>query len=134
MGQPKSAKAKASDRTISFLTGLTNEEAKLNTDVEEAPDPEDKPKSIEEAAEKWRANAFFTAEHFSKHFNEGKEGKEVFRLTEKDGHMFLEKMTCGDSGKAYHWCGVMFRTENLGELGELFYRVAKEKKNASGTR
>jgi len=83
--------------------------------------------TIEQAAERWRANAYFTQEHLSKHFNDGLPGKEKYRLTLKDGWRYLEQFRLDSKGGAYHYSGVMFRDDSLYELTGLFVRASKEK-------
>ncbi len=83
--------------------------------------------TIETAAERWRTNAFAT--QTSKHFNDSVPGREVFRLTIKDGWRYLEQFRLDSAGGAYHYAGLMFRDENLNELAGLLVRAAKEKAN-----
>ncbi len=83
--------------------------------------------SIEQAAERWRATAFFTQEHLSKHFNESLPGKEKYRLTLKDGWRYLEQFRLDKLGGAYHYCGLMFQDDNLYELTGLLVKASKEK-------
>lgn len=94
-------------------------------DVQELPRQAE---TIEQAAERWRNNAFFTQEHFSKSFNNSEPGKGVFRLTEKDGNMYLEQFRLGRDGKAFHYAGLMFQSGDLYELTNVFVTASKARK------
>jgi hypothetical protein len=113
-------KPKAADRTVDMFTGQTNEQAKQEV-IEEAPKGSE---TILQAAERWRANAFFTAEVFSKSWDTAKD-QTKYRITVKEGHMFLEQFGIGSSD-AYKWCGIMFPTKDLYEITSVFVRAAKE--------
>jgi hypothetical protein len=121
-------KSNATDRTVDIFSGKSREdEAQAEAeDVKEAPRLSE---NIEQAADRWRANAMFTAEHFSKHYDSSEPEIETFRLTSKDGNMFLEKFSSDKKGKAYHWSGVMFREDSLYELTNVFVKAAKSKRD-----
>ncbi len=131
----KLKKASAADRTLDMYSAQTAAavDAVLAQEVhEDVTEATKQAETIEVAAERWRANAFFTQEHVSKHFNQSAPGKEKFRLTLKDGWRYLEKFSLDSKGGAYHYCGVMFRDESLYELTGLFVAASKEKANVSG--
>ncbi len=127
-------KPDAASRTLDMYSpqNLRTEEVAQAKEVhEDAPDGHKQGESIEVAAERWRANAFFTQEHLSKHFNAGLPGEEKYRLTLKDGWRYLEQFRLDSKGGAYHYCGVMFRDESLYEITGLFVAASKEKHNVS---
>lgn len=113
-------KSSAADRTVNMFQPIV-------PSTDDTPEAGRVSETIEVAAERWRANAFFTQEHLSKHFNAGLPGKDKFRLTLKDGWRYLEQFRLDSTGGAYHYCGVMFRDESLYELTGLFVKAAKEK-------
>lgn len=115
----KLSKPSAAERTVDLFTGQTQAET-AKVAIEE---PEEAPKgseTIEQAAERWRNNAFYTAELFSKHSDWPNGSK--YRLTRKDNLMFLEKFQ-GPDGNAYHWSGVMFDYRDLQVLTEVFVKA-----------
>lgn len=130
-------KSSAADRTVSLFQEAI-QKATEPTKEEIATAPEDAPEAIkapaetiEQQAQRWRDTAFYGQETVSKHFGVelmDKAGKETFRLTEKDGWMFLEKYANSKDGMAYHWSGVMFRSESLYELTGLFVKASRERK------
>lgn len=125
----KTQKPSASDRTIDIFTKQTNVEAAAEADLDKV---EHKPsENIEQAANRWRDNAFFTQETVSKTFAKPPEEKanvSTYRLTEKGAWMFLEEFRNGKDGWAYGWTGIMFRSDSLYELTNVFVRAAKAKK------
>ncbi len=123
MTSPKSPKPSAADRTVDMFSVP-------QPAPEEVPEAEGTvrlPESIEAAAERWRANAIFTAEHFSKHYDANRPETSKFRLTSKDGNLFLEKFSLDVKGEAYHWAGLMFRESDLYELTSVFVKASKAK-------
>lgn len=120
------AKPKAEDRTIDIFSGKTAMEEKSAACevIEEAPKGSE---TIEQAAERWRATAFWGSEHFSKSWPDRPREKGVYRLTEKDGNLFLEQFVNGTSGNAYKWAGVMFSTSDLYEITSVFVKASKDK-------
>ncbi len=134
MPKPKAnAKPSAATRTVDMFAPAAVEAAIAQAQVVAPEDLHDAPKvaeTVEVAAERWRANAFFTQEHLSKHFNEGLPGKEKYRLTLKDGWRYLEQFRLDSKGGAYHYCGLMLRDDSLYELTGLFVAASKEKANA----
>ncbi len=137
MRSTKTTKPSAADRTIDLFTGAiasaeAASEKEAATVQEDVKDDVRLPENIEVAAERWRNNAFFTQEHLSKHFNDSEPGTEKFRLTEKDGWMFLEQFRFGKDGGAYAWSGVMFRGTALYELTSVLVKASKERQAAGG--
>jgi len=125
------AKSNASSRTVDMFSGLTRQQVEAEQKAlaeEDAVEAHKQAESIEQAAERWRANAFFTQEHLSKHFNDGEPGTAVYRLTEKDGWQFLEQFRLGKDGKAYGWTGLMFKDSDLYEITNVFVKASKAKK------
>lgn len=122
-------KPNAADRTVDIFTGQTNVEAKEEVLEETAKGSE----TIEQAAERWRNNAFFTQEVVSKSFGKPEtKNQSVYRLTTKDGWTFLEQYRMGKDGMAYHWAGIMFPESDLYEITSVFVRASKEKHGKSG--
>ena len=126
MGAKKNATVTASDRTIDMYTGSTNLEASEQSDAKETAKSSE---TIEQMADRKRASMVFTAEHLSKHWNKNLPSTEKFRLTTKDGLMFLEKLELGSKGEAYAWSGVMFREESLYELTSVFVKASKDRQS-----
>jgi len=134
------AKPSAASRTVDMFSVLTKEQADKQEAAEAASaaaeDAKEAPKqaeTIEQAAERWRNNAFFTQEHMSKSWGNAIE-KGVFRLTERNGWLFLEQYRNGRDGMAFHWAGVMFPTTDLYELTNVFVKASKamkERENGS---
>jgi hypothetical protein len=124
-------KPSAALRTVDMFTGMTAVDA-VQAVEEDAKDSLKVSETIETSAERWRANAMFTAEHLSKHWNESKPETAKFRLTEKDGNLFLEKFSLDVRGEAYHWSGLMFRASDLYELTSVFVKAAKERQALKG--
>ncbi len=118
----KVKKPSAADRTVDLFAP---KEQVLST--EDTTESVRLSETIEVAAERWRNNAFFTQEHFSKHFNDSIPGTAKYRITEKGGNMFLEQFRLGKDGEAYHWSGVMFASSDLNELTNVFVRAARSK-------
>ncbi len=116
-------KSSAADRTV----GMFPDPAPVVLVTDDVTDAPRQAETIEAAAERWRANAFFTQEHLSKHFNDCVPGKEKYRLTLKDGWRYLEQFRLDKSGGAYHYCGLMFADENLYELTGLLAKASREK-------
>jgi len=124
----KPSKPKAEDRTVDMFTGKTKlDEQKVASEVVE--ETYKGSETIETAAERWRATAIFTAELFSKHYNDSVPGTDKYRLTIKGEHMFLEKFSLGKDGQAYHWAGLMFDKKNLFEITSVFVRASKDAVN-----
>jgi hypothetical protein len=115
-------KPSAADRTVDLFTRQSNMDAA--SEVVEAIQ-ERVAESIEVAAERWRNNALFTAEHLSKCFNQSVPETAKFRLTEKGDQMFLEKFSLDGKGQSYGWAGVMFHKDDLYELTSVFVRASK---------
>lgn len=90
--------------------------------------------TIEVAAERWRANSFYTAEYFGKSWlNDLTEGASKFRLTEGGNLMFLDRFQMDKSGKvAAHWTGVMFRKDDLYELTSVFVAASRARQASGG--
>ncbi len=131
MSNSMARKPSSADRTLSMFSTAAAGAAKLEdqttADAEDAARPSE---TIEQAAERWRASAFYTQELVSKLFlepPEAKAGHATFRLTEKDGWLFLEQYRNGKDGMAYHWSGVMFPYSDLYELAGVIVKAAKEK-------
>ncbi len=127
-------KKSAADRTVDLfsqaVTDAKDRELLAEATVEDTVEVPRQSESIEQAADRWRQNAFFTQEHLSKHFNAGEPGKAVFRITEKDGWSFLEQLRLGKDGLAYHWTGLMFKTTDTYELTGVLLKAAKALKEA----
>lgn len=131
-GMTKPAKKSAQDRTLDMFSQAVADARKAETDAglaqlasEDATEAPRQAENIEQAAERWRANAFFTQEHLSKHFNQGEPGTAKFRITEKDGWSFLEQFRLGKDGLAYHWTGLMFKTSDTHELTNVLLKASK---------
>ncbi len=118
-------KPKAADRTINFFTGLTNVEAQEQTDVQETVRGSE---TIEQAAERWRANAHYLQMFVSKSWgvatNQG-----TYRLTLNDNWWSLEQFRNGPDGKAFGWKCFMFPKDDLHELTNAFVRACKGESN-----
>ncbi len=125
MSKPQK-KPSAADRTVGMFDAPPPLEVSTEDNLSEASRGSE---NIEQAAERWRNQAFFTQEHLSKHFNESLPGKEKYRLTLKDGWRYLEQFRLDSKGGAYHYSGVMFKDENLYELTGLFVKASKEKQS-----
>jgi len=115
----KSDKPDAKSKTVDMFTGKTQLEEALSASevIEETPRGSE---TIEQAAERWRQNAFYTNEFMSKRFTESVPETAKFRLTKKDGAVFLEKFQLGKDGYAYHWSGVMFKESDMDEITSVF--------------
>lgn len=127
----KPKKSPAADRTIDMFTGRSKEdETVIRFDSpEDAADAAKPTETIEEAAERWRANAFFAQEQVSKHFREAEYEGRVYRLTEKDDWFFLESFS-GENGRG-KWTGVMFQSKDLYEITSVFVAASRKKKESS---
>ena len=120
-------KSPASERTIDMFAGVKdvvtpNEIESSTEDTHEAPKSSE---TIEQAADRWRATAFYAAEFFSKSWGDVKDGTK-YRLTTKDGMMFLETFGIR-SGKAYSWSGVSFPQADLYEITSVFVKASRTK-------
>src|SRR5688500_13369080 len=112
------SKKSASDRTVDMFSGKTQEELnneaeriKQGLDVVEQPK---RPVTIEEAADKWRANAFVTQEWCSLLFGNPKAEEHQFRVTVKDGMAYLEKTAYGPgSNGAWSYASIMLPEGDL---------------------
>jgi hypothetical protein len=127
-----SRKPKAEDRTIDIFSGKTKlEEGQVGEVIESTNQGSE---TIEEAAERWRANAFYTQETWSKtHPEPTKPLLSKFRLTESGELMLLEKFTMDATGLgSSHWTGVMFKQDDLYELTSCLVRASKKRQEASG--
>lgn len=132
-----SKKSPANLRTIDLWTKKTQEEEllALQNDLTESPRGSE---TIEQAAERWRANAFYTQILASKHHESEPSEKTdlgTFRITsakELPGWWFLERFGNGKDGKAYSWTGVMFRDEDTYELASVVLKLARSKKDKEG--
>ncbi len=138
----RSSKPSAADRTLDLyakaviaaapkIEDATNEDA-LDKPRQAGPNGPNGPETIETASRRWRDNAFYGQELLSKHFNDAPEDKAntaTFRLTSKDGWLFLEQYRHGKDGMAYHWSGVMFPYSDLYELAGVIVKAAKEKQS-----
>ncbi len=126
MSKTTTKKPNAADRTVGMFDTPAPVEVSTEDNLSEASRGSE---NIEQAAERWRNQAFFTQEHLSKHFNESVPGKEKYRLTLKDGWRYLEQFRLDKSGGAYHYCGLMFQDANLYELTGLLVKASKEKQS-----
>lgn len=127
------AKTNAADRTVDMFTGLTSVEAKspppAKLDEADTGGPTVRlPETIEQAAERWRNTALFSAEHFSKSYNDSLPGTAKFRLTEKGPFLFLEQFRLGKDGECFQWSGVMFKESDLYELTSVLVRASKDRR------
>lgn len=130
MKKPTS-KPSAADSTVNLFSGRTkvDEEAPSIIEQEEVAHGKSS-ESILEAADRWRASAFWCAENLSQSFPDALAGKfegQSYRLTQKDGNMFLEKFGL-KKGEAYSWVGIMFPADDLYELARTFVDAAKARK------
>lgn len=124
----KVTKPSAADRTVDLFA------PKEPTDFYEAatePEAFKGSETIEQAAERWRNNALFTAEHLSKHFNDSQPDTAKYRITVKGDWLFLEQFRLGKDGHAYHWAGLMFQEKDLYEVTSVFVKASKAKKERS---
>lgn len=131
-------KSPAADRTVDMFSGLTREQeakeavhnAKEAIQAEDIQGETSKPaETIEQAADRWRDNAFAVTEHVSKSFGKGMVNQGVYRLTARNGWLFLEQQRLGKDGMAFHWAGIMFPGSDLYELTSVFVKAAKERKS-----
>ncbi len=135
-----SGPASAVARTVDMFSGHTQaEEAAVAAEV--ITETYKGSETIEQAAERWRNNAMFTAEHLSKRWPDNVPNTDKFRITQKGDKLFLEKFSLGPNGvsgappTAYHWSGVMFSEDSLYELTNVFVKAAKAKQaRVSGQR
>lgn len=118
-------KPSAADRTLGMFD--VPKPPELHTEDTQLSEASRSNENIEQAAERWRANAFFTQEHLSKHFNESLPGKEKYRLACNDKWYYLEQFRLDGKGGAYHYCGLMFAEENLYELTGLLVKASRDK-------
>ena len=127
-----SKKTTAADRTVSIFSGKTAlEVAKEEADNSAAEDAEEeggkKAETTEEASLRWRERAFETAEHLSATFGQALETG-AYRITRKQGNLFLEQFRRNGNAGAYGWTGLMFPDGDLYELANVFVKAARAKK------
>lgn len=122
----KAKKSPDADRTIDMFTGKAKDDLVVLPVADDAPEEAKPTETIEQAAERWRANAFFAQEQVSKHFKDTEYANSVYRLTEKGDYIFLESFGSGDGrGK---WTGIMFKSQDLYEITSVFVAAARKKK------
>ncbi len=115
-------KPKASDRTVDMFTGKTKAE-ELAAAIEDIYENPKSAETIPEAAERWRANAFFTQQHISKHFEDSEYVGGKYRLTEDDKWMYLERYGTNKPGSVATYTGLMFPKSDIGELTGVFVKA-----------
>lgn len=125
------AKSSAADRTVDLFAPPTKDVVSVAQPLETDDASESKAPggSIEVSAERWRANAFFTQEHLSKHFNQADQETGKFRITTSKGlpgWLLLERMGL-NKGDVYSWTGVMFKESELYEVTGVFVKASKAK-------
>jgi hypothetical protein len=122
-------KPSAAERTVDMFSGKTKlEEVPVAT--EDVTETHKGSETIEEAADRWRDRALELVEHFSKTFGEVLEGGS-YRLSAKNGTLFLEQYRHSGSKSAYGWTGVSFPEADLYEITNVFVKAAKAKKEAN---
>jgi hypothetical protein len=156
----KRTKPPAEARTIDMFSGRTKAEEQVPPSVSEEDTMEHRDSgepTIEEACDRYRAQAFIGQEWTSKFFPNSNTGgglqtegvpaqvsdqtdtacqgtasdaKERFRLSCKAGWLYLEQLRSTPQGKAYHYAGVMFPENSLEELTHLFVRCARDRRTA----
>jgi hypothetical protein len=127
-------KPSAASRTLDIFSGKTKQEeqdealrVRTNADVRES---EKSKETIEEAADRWRAAAFVGQEWTCQHFGKPDHSGRKYRLSLKDGWLYLEWQDTADKGKnAYHYGGLMLPEEAVVELANVIVQAAREYKS-----
>lgn len=125
-------KKKATDLTISFLDGKTDEERayeaeriKQGLDLVSQDAGRTGSPTIEDNADRYRANAFSGQEWTSKHFGDAAATSNQYRLSTKNGMMYIEQSrTLGING-AYGYTGLMLPEQDLPALARVVVDAAK---------
>ncbi len=128
MSKVSKAKPSAADRTVDMFS-VPHAVVEIPVETSDAPEvATNKAETIEQSAERWRANAFFTQEHLSKHWGntEGQSGKyRLSKSTRLPGWILVERMGLKD-GDVYSWTGIMFPASELNEITGVFVTAAKQ--------
>jgi hypothetical protein len=121
---------KAADTTISFIDGKTEKERQeeaeriqANLDVSES--HKTGSPTIEDNADRYRANAFSGQEFVTKHFGDPTATTNQYRLTTKNGMMYLEQSRSNGATGAYGYAGVMLPRSDLPALARVVVDAAK---------
>jgi hypothetical protein len=138
MARPR--KPLAADRTIDIFTGKSNHDA-LEVAIEDVEEQDSKivrsSETIEQAADRWRNQAFTGQEWTTLLFGKAEAGENQYRTSIRDGYCYLEKQGYTKVGRAYSYAGVMFPEDDLPRLARVMVDAAKayldrKKNNADG--
>ncbi len=123
----QSKKSSAADRTISlFAAPQPVQEA-----VPEYIAPEVKEGArvpLEADVDRLRANAFKGQEWTDKYFGQTVAGGNTYRLSLKDNHYYLERLSKNGQGGIYAYTGVTLPADDLFGVTNLMVQAAKAKK------
>lgn len=129
-------KPSAAARTVDLFSGKTQSEAedeaeriRAGADLSES---EKSRETLEEASNRWREAAFTGQEWTSKHFGMPDKSGREYRLSLRNGWLYLEQTDNGGTG-AYHYGGIMFPEEALPKLATVIVEAARAWKAKEGT-
>lgn len=127
----KARKPPAADRTIDIFSGRTKEEEaneaeRIQQGLDIVAQERGPGLTIEQAADKWRANAFVGQEWSTKNFGSPSSDSNEYRTTLKSGMLYLEKTAANPGTRgAFSYAGLMFPEEDAPKLATAIVAAAK---------
>lgn len=128
----KNEKPSASDRTVGMFDGKTDQEKldeaeRIRQGLDNVEQSKASSDTLEQSADRWRAEAFKGREHVSRFFGLESPHENQYRLSSRDGSLYLEKLGYTDkTDKAYSYAGVFFPEGDIVALAKLFVAHARE--------
>lgn len=122
----------APDRTVDMFSGKTREQEteeaeRIQAGLDVAAEAKEKGLTIEQAADKYRANAFTLAEFTSGAFGDEAAAESQYRVTRKNGWLYLERTGVARGGVgAYSYAGLMFPEGELEKLARVFVAAVRD--------